>query len=59
MKVQLHAYANEPSDRLVSINDMRLREGEYLMNGLRLEKITPDGMIFSYKSYRFQRGIRF
>jgi general secretion pathway protein B len=58
MKVQLHAYANKPSERLVSINDIRMREGESLMLGLRLEQITPDGMIFSYKGYRFQRGIR-
>jgi hypothetical protein len=29
-----------------------------LMSGLQLEQITPDGMIFSYKGYRFKRGIR-
>jgi len=59
LNVQLHAYANQPSERLVSINNIRLREGELLMSGLRLEQITPDGMIFSYKGFRFQRGIRF
>lgn len=59
MKVQLHSYTKTPSERLVSINDIRLREGEPLMSGLRLEQITPDGMIFSYKGYRFQRGIRY
>jgi len=59
MKVQLHAYADIPGERLVSINDIRLREGEFLASGLKLEQITPDGMIFSYKGYRFQRGIRF
>jgi len=58
MVVQLHAYSSKPSERLVSINSIRLREGESLMLGLRLEQITPDGMIFSYKGYRFQRGIR-
>jgi general secretion pathway protein B len=58
MKVQLHSYTKTPSERLVSINDIRLREGASLMSGLRLEQITPDGMIFSYKGYRFQRGIR-
>ena len=26
--------------------------------GLKLEQITPDGMIFSYKGYRFSRGVR-
>jgi general secretion pathway protein B len=58
MAVQLHAYSSKPSERLVSINSIRLREGESLMLGLRLEQVTPDGMIFSYKGYRFQRGIR-
>lgn len=58
MTVQLHAYSSVPSERLVSINSIRLREGGSLMLGLRLEQITPDGMIFSYKGYRFKRGIR-
>lgn len=58
MTVQLHAYSSVPSERLAYINSTRLREGESLILGLRLEQITPDGMIFSYKGYRFQRGIR-
>lgn len=58
MTIQLHAYSSNPIERLVSVNSIRLREGENLMSGLRLEQITPDGMIFSYKGYRFQRGIR-
>lgn len=58
MTVQLHAYSDEPDERLVSINSIRLREGSSLMSGLRLEQITPDGMIFSYKGYRFQHGSR-
>jgi general secretion pathway protein B len=58
MTVQLHSYSSNPGERLVYINSIRLREGEPLMLGLRLEQITPDGMIFSYKGYRFQRGIR-
>jgi hypothetical protein len=34
-----------------------MKEGESLAPGLKLEKITPDGVIFSYKGYRFQHGI--
>jgi hypothetical protein len=26
--------------------------------GLELEEITPDGMIFGYKGYRFHRGVK-
>lgn len=58
MAVQLHAYSNNPAERLVSINSIRLREGGALAPDLKLEQITPDGMIFSYKGYRFQRGVR-
>ena len=58
MTVQLHAYSNLPDERIVYINSNKLREGQSLMPGLRLEQITPDGMIFSYKGYRFRHGIR-
>jgi general secretion pathway protein B len=58
MAVQLHAYSTKPGESLVYVNSKRLREGESVMPGLTLEQITPDGMIFSYKGYRFKRGIR-
>lgn len=58
MTIPLHAYSSKPGDRLVSINDRMLREGESLTPGLRLEQITPDGLIFSYKGYRFRRGVQ-
>ena len=58
MTIPLHAYSSKPRDRFVSINDRMLREGESLTPGLRLEQITPDGLIFSYKGYRFRRGVQ-
>jgi general secretion pathway protein B len=58
MTIPLHAYSSKPRDRLVSINDRMLREGESLTPGLRLEQITPDGLIFSYKGYRFRRSVQ-
>ena len=58
MTVQLHSYSSKRGERLVYINSRRLREGDSLMAGLRLEQITPEGEIFSYKGYRFLRGIR-
>jgi hypothetical protein len=38
---------------MARINGQMMREGEYLTAGLKLEKITLDGPVFSYKSYRF------
>lgn len=58
MTVQLHSYSSKAMNRIVSINSRMLHEGESLMPGLRLEQVTPDGVIFSYKGYRFQHGIR-
>jgi len=58
MSVSIHAYSGQPQNRLVGINERMLREGGDVAPGLRLEQITPDGMIFSYKGYRFSRGVR-
>lgn len=58
MVVALHAYSSKPESRLVSVNDQLLHEGEALTPGLVLEEITPDGMVFSYKGYRFRHGVQ-
>ncbi len=58
MSISVHAYSGRPADRLIGINGKLLREGDEVAPGLRLEEITPDGMILSYKEYRFRRGVR-
>ena len=58
MTISVHAYSGNPANRLVGINNRMLREGEYLVPGLKLEQITPDGMIFGYKEYSFRRGVK-
>lgn len=58
MTISVHAYSGNPGDRLVSINNRMLREGEHVVPGLKLEQITRDGMIFGYKGYRFHRGVK-
>lgn len=57
MSIPLHSYSSTPTERIVGINERLLQEGDFLAPGLRLEQITPDGMIFSYKTYRFRRGL--
>jgi general secretion pathway protein B len=56
--VSVHAYSGQPQNRLVGINERMLHEGDYVASGLKLEQITPDGMILTYKGYRFSRGVR-
>ena len=58
MTISVHAYSEIPAARMVGIDNRILREGEYLVPGLKLEQITPDGMIFGYKEYRFRRGVK-
>lgn len=57
MKIQLHSYSNKSANSIVSINSHMMKEGKSLAPGLKLEQITPDGVILSYKGYRFQHGI--
>lgn len=52
--ISVHLYAGDPASRKVRINGQMLQEGEDLSPGVKLEKITPDGAIFSYQKYRFQ-----
>ena len=55
-----------PLDRWVTVhhgdqlllNDQLLHEGESLSPGLVLEQITPDGMVFSFRGYRFRQGVQ-
>ena len=58
MSVSVHAYSGKAAERLVDINGHLLHEGEDVAPGLRLEQITPEGMILSYKGYTFRRGVR-
>jgi general secretion pathway protein B len=57
LKIQLHSYSNKSVNSIVSINSRMMKEGDTLAPGLKLEQITPDGVILSYKGYRFQHGI--
>ncbi len=49
-----HIYSNEPSSRIVNINGQILREGETVSAELKLEEITPNGVILNFRDYRFQ-----
>ena len=58
MTISVHVYSGDPGKRLVGINNRMLREDEHVVPGLKLEQITPDGMIFGYKGYSFRRGVK-
>jgi general secretion pathway protein B len=57
ISIPVHTYSSTPKERIVGINDRLLQEGDFLAPGLRVEQIAPDGVIFSYKNYRFRHGL--
>ncbi len=53
LRLDLHVYAASPAERFVFINMRKLREGEALADGTRVESITPTGAVLSYRGTRF------
>jgi general secretion pathway protein B len=53
LRLDLHVYAAKPADRFVFINMRKLREGESLPEGVRVETITPHGAELTYRGKRF------
>lgn len=53
IKLDLHVYAQNPAERFVFINMRKLREGEMLPEGVRVDQITPRGADLSYRGTRF------
>ncbi|HEX4649245.1 MAG TPA: general secretion pathway protein GspB [Steroidobacteraceae bacterium] len=53
LRLDLHVFAPRPQDRFVMINMHRLREGDSLPEGVRVESITPDGAVLSFNGTSF------
>jgi general secretion pathway protein B len=53
LRLDLHVYAARPQERFVMINMKKLREGDSLPEGVRVESITPEGAVLSYNGSRF------
>lgn len=56
--VSVFLYSDDPAARMVRINGQLLKEGQYLTEGVKLEEIIPDGLIFSYREYRFHLRLK-
>lgn len=52
-----HTYAEEPSNRMIIINNNILREGEKVNNSLSLVEITWTGVILEYNGQQFEMEI--
>ena len=58
LKMELHVFSSSPTERFVFINSAKYREGETLPEGPRLEAITEEGAILSYREQSFLHGFR-
>ncbi|MGH8510450.1 MAG: general secretion pathway protein GspB, partial [Gammaproteobacteria bacterium] len=52
LKVSLMAYAPNPAERLVYINNRRYVEGDVIEGKLKIEAITRRGVVQSYDGER-------
>jgi general secretion pathway protein B len=53
LRISVLVYAERPEDRFLLVNGRRLVEGDALSPGLVAEEIRRDGVVFSYRLYRF------
>jgi general secretion pathway protein B len=53
LRLDLHVFALHPQDRFVMINMHKLREGDSLPEGVRVDRITPEGAVLSYSGSQF------
>jgi general secretion pathway protein B len=53
LRVDMHTYAQKPQDRFVLINMRKAREGDMLPGGVKVESITPDGVVVSHNGSQF------
>lgn len=58
ISISFHAYSSDPKERRVMINGRMAEAGESVAPDLRLEQITPGGVILDYRGFRFQQGVR-
>jgi general secretion pathway protein B len=53
LRLDLHVYDANPAKRFVFINMHRLREGESLPEGVRVDSITQTGALLNYRGTQF------
>jgi hypothetical protein len=53
LRLDLHVYAAKPQDRFALINMHKMHEGDSLQGGVRVEAITPDGVVLSHNGSKF------
>jgi general secretion pathway protein B len=53
LRLDMHVYSSKPQERFVFVNMNKLKEGDSLPDGVRVENITNDGAVLSYQGSKF------
>jgi len=53
LRLDMHVFSPKPQERFVFLNMRKLKEGESLPDGVRVETITNDGAVLSYQGSKF------
>jgi general secretion pathway protein B len=53
LTLNMHVFEPNPDNRFVLVNGKRLREGDELPDGIRVERITPSGVVLNARGRRF------
>jgi len=56
LRLDLHVYAAQPSERYAFINMHKVREGETTAEGVMVKAITPEGVVLEYRGTEFLLG---
>jgi general secretion pathway protein B len=57
LKMTVHSYNEQPQTRFVIMNNNTIREGQPINVDMKVEQITPNGVILNYQGHRFVLGI--
>ena len=57
MTFSSHIYSDDAKFRMVNINGKLLHEGDMVANGLRLVRITEEGVVLTFEGYTFEVSV--
>lgn len=57
MTFSSHIYSDEAKFRMVNINGRLLHEGDMVADGIRLVRITEEGVVLTFKGYTFEVSV--
>jgi general secretion pathway protein B len=55
--ITVHLYSEDQHSRMINTQGKTVKEGQMVADDLKLEQITPDSAIFSYKGYTFRKKL--